>query len=269
MASDAHAMLRSRDFGSSGSSEEGGEEEAQYRRHVLQHQQQQHGNEEQQGYDYGDESINDITDPTTAMRRDSSSQDITSQSYLGHQTAANLASFEESFIPPEQPPSPGQAGETRPRPKTPSTKELQAGSNRGRITVSDPAGFTRLDGPRDIFANRDEGLVDLSQHEENGRQQNSRTSSRQQQRRKNGVAPVNANEDEDDESGNGTSGLNDQPSFERSESQSMRAETVNTRRGGRTTNAKDTETARSVKAGSKQQLTLREQEKVCCQALFL
>lgn len=280
MAHDAHAMLRSRDFGSSGSSEEGGDEE-DYRR--QQQQQQQEEEQEEQYARYPDESINNTTDPTTGQPLHSlstSSQDesqLQSQSsYIdGHQTGVtNLASFEASFVPPEDHHHHNHYEDTKPRPKTPSAKEVQ---QKQRRVISDAAGFTRhAAGPRDIFATREEGgLVDMSQHDVNAaaspsgyeRERQRRGPSRQSRRSNNDNNSARGDdEDENNDEGNGTSGLNDQPSFERSDSQSMRVETVTTRRGGggggKGGNARETDTSRQAKAVSKQQLTLREQEKV-------
>lgn len=317
MASDAHALLRSRDFGSSGSSEE--EDNNDHHADGYQEQQRHDGDFEHEQHQYDHDSINNTTDPTTAGASASGSgagartasrqhyhssdsstsgydvSNAQSASYIGHQTAANLASFEDSFIPPQQHEgddqdndvdeglySPGgsnrrqgQAGIGGPKPKTPSAKELQSTRQQQRRVVSDAAGFTRHQGPRDIFDNRDDGggLVDISQYEDrnasNQQQQQGRqrrTASKQQPRHNDNDS--NAQEELEDD-GDGTSGLNDQPSFERSESQSMRVETVNTKRGGGsakngavTGSSRDADSSRHVKAGSKQQLTLREQEKV-------
>lgn len=270
MASDAHAMLRSRDFGSSGSSEEGERDDDQedgYYPRQQDHEQQQ---QQEQQYTYSDNSINNTTDPTTGgIAHQSSSQDDESQSYIGHQTASNnLASFEESFIPEDNyhHDNVSPDGDTRPKPKTPSAKEVQS---KQRRVISDAAGFTRhvtSTGQRDIFAEREgEGMVDLSQHDvgEGSHQHRSRgAGSRQSRRADDNNNNSNNQGEEEEEEGDGTSGLNEQPSFERSDSQSMRVETVTTRRGGKAANTREADSSRQVKAGSKQQLTLREQEKV-------
>lgn len=260
MASAAQAMLSSRDFGSSGSSDEDEEERQQH--HPHDHEFNSINNDRAGTYD---ESINDTTDPTTGMSHGQG--DDGSQSYIGQQTAADLASFEDSFVP-QQPPPATSAISTRQRPKTPSAKEV----SKQRRLVSDAAGFTTQDGPRDMFA-RDEGVIDLSLHQEHDRN-SLRAASRQsggsvRTKGRGGVRQAvddgvgNADDDDEDES----SGLKDQPSFERSESQSMRVDNVTNRRGGKTTNGTGIRESEyrieQARPGPKQQLTLREQEKVC------
>lgn len=146
-------------------------------------------------------------------------------------TAANLASFEDSFVPAEPPPAP--LG-NNPRPKTPAHKPRTA----SQATVRDAAGFVKQ-GAANVgqpFA-RDDATADMSR-----------------------VTAANETENRTAADMTDLTGRDDEhePNFERSESQSVRAPpaNVNTARG------KASAPARAPGSGAKQQLTLREQEKV-------
>lgn len=156
---------------------------------------------------------------------------------LQNSTSNNLASFEESFVPTEPPPAP--LG-NKPRPKTPAHKPRTA----SQATVRDAAGFVKQGavGNRGPFG-REDALVDMSRVTTAADQTENRTVADMT-----GLSGQDGHEEGD-------------PSFERSESQSMHAQApplanVNTGRG------KASGAGKSSASGSKQQLTLREQEKV-------
>jgi hypothetical protein len=156
---------------------------------------------------------------------------------LQNSISNNLASFEESFVPTEPPPAP--LG-NKPRPKTPAHKPRTA----SQATVRDAAGFVKQGavGNRGPFGMED-ALVDMSRVTTAADQTENRTAADMT-----GLSGQDGHEEGD-------------PSFGRSESQSMHVQApphanVNTGRG------KASGTGKSSASGSKQQLTLREQEKV-------
>lgn len=207
-------MLQSRAFGSSSSSEDGRDDAE------------------------ADSLINNETMANGTSYANGSYEEDRDAAPSGAQnaTSANLASFEESFVPAEPPPAP--LG-NKPRPKTPAHKPRTA----SQATVRDAAGFVKQSGgagnARQPFA-REDALNDMSRATGGDETQN-RTAADM-------TSLTGQAEDEGE------------PSFERSESQSMHVQAplanVNTGRGKAST------AARSSAGGSKQQLTLREQEKV-------
>ena len=209
MAADAHAMLRSRAFGSSGSSSENDEDEGDF-------------------YHNKPNSNGLVGKPDNELG-------------VGQETAANLASFEESFVPEEPPLAP--LG-NKPRPKTPSLKAQHAPRNK---ILRDAAGFVRQDGPRSMYGRENAVVQDLSQAPEDSR---------------------NGEDGDDDRDGDEGDGLKDQPSFERSDSHSMRILEERKRNNANGNvkkgfgSASSASLAKQSNASSKQNLTLREQEKV-------
>lgn len=150
--------------------------------------------------------------------------------------AANLASFEESFTPAEPPPAP--LG-NKARPKTPAHKPRTA----SQATVRDAAGFVKQGAAtsQQVFVRHD-ATTDVSHV----------TAANETENRTNADMTGLTGQEEQDEA---------EPSFERSESQSrvLRAPRANVNIGRGKAGAS---TRTSTASGTKQQLTLREQEKV-------
>ena len=174
--------------------------------------------------------------------------------YAEQVTAGNLDSFEDSFVPAGPPPAP--LG-NKPRPKTPSVptrnggqhgRRTASGASQGSGVVRDAAGFITQDGGRGVFG-REDAVVDMSRADDSGN------------RTRDASLSTRALGDADD------TGIND--SSEAQEPQRRSPEAAPAQPTPARGNARGKAAAGSSRrdaggagGGAKQQLTLREQEKV-------
>ena len=172
--------------------------------------------------------------------------------YAEQVTAGNLESFEDSFVPAAPPPAP--LG-NKPRPKTPSVptrnrgRRTASGTSQGSGVVRDAAGFITQDGGRGVFG-REDAVVDMSRADDSSgnRTRDASLSTR---------ALGNADDTGINDSGDGQGLQRQLPEVATSQPTPARG---NAR--GKAAASSSRRDAGGAGGGAKQQLTLREQEKV-------